>query len=228
MTIAINGTTLIPGPLTVKTAPLIVADGTFSVPAIMFATDAVNGTGWYRSAPSQWTFVVNGTNNVLTIVNTANINIASTTSFSWGSTNSATAPDLLLTRRAAASLRLGDVDAASPVAQKIAVQDVAAGTTDTAGAAFTIGGSIGTGTGAGGSIIFQTAPAAGGTASTKNTLANLATMNTTGLVMASGKTLTLGNAATTGLTAGVLSALTNASVVILDSTGQAYRIPCII
>lgn len=34
--------------------------------------------------------------------------------------------------------------------------------------------------------------------------------------------------ATTGLTAGVLAALTNASIVITDGTGQVYRVPCII
>lgn len=34
--------------------------------------------------------------------------------------------------------------------------------------------------------------------------------------------------ATTGLTAGVLAALTNASIVIYDGAGQAYRVPCII
>jgi hypothetical protein len=44
----------------------------------------------------------------------------------------------------------------------------------------------------------------------------------------SGATLTIGNAAVTGLTAGVLAATTNASIVITDQTGQAYRIPCII
>lgn len=48
------------------------------------------------------------------------------------------------------------------------------------------------------------------------------------LTIHSGSALTLGNAATTGLTAGVLAALTNASIVITDSTGQAYRIPCMI
>ena len=40
--------------------------------------------------------------------------------------------------------------------------------------------------------------------------------------------LTTDTNATTGLTAGVLAALTNASIVIYDSTGQAYRIPVII
>lgn len=50
----------------------------------------------------------------------------------------------------------------------------------------------------------------------------------TGLTIISGKSLLLGNAATTGLAAGVLAALTNATIVISDSGGQAYRIPCII
>jgi hypothetical protein len=49
-----------------------------------------------------------------------------------------------------------------------------------------------------------------------------------GVTIASTKTLKLGNAATTGLTAGVLAATTNASITITDSTGQVYRIPCII
>lgn len=41
-------------------------------------------------------------------------------------------------------------------------------------------------------------------------------------------TLQLGNAAVTGLTAGLLAAATNASITLSDSTGQVYRIPCII
>ena len=67
--------------------------------------------------------------------------------------------DLFLSRRAAANLRLGAADAASPVAQTLSVQSVVAGTTNTAGANLTITGSQGTGTGAGGSIVFQVAPA---------------------------------------------------------------------
>jgi len=41
-------------------------------------------------------------------------------------------------------------------------------------------------------------------------------------------TFNLDNAATTGLVAGTLAATTNASVTLTDSTGQVYRIPCII
>lgn len=40
--------------------------------------------------------------------------------------------------------------------------------------------------------------------------------------------LTTDTNATTGLVAGVLSATTNASIVVYDGAGQAYRIPCII
>lgn len=50
----------------------------------------------------------------------------------------------------------------------------------------------------------------------------------TNITQASGGTLTLGNNAATSLTPGVLAASTNASIVITDQTGQAYRIPCII
>lgn len=48
------------------------------------------------------------------------------------------------------------------------------------------------------------------------------------ILIASGKQLQLGNAAVTGLVAGTLAALTNATITITDSTGQVYRIPCII
>jgi hypothetical protein len=61
-----------------------------------------------------------------------------------------------------ADFHLGLADAAAPVAQTLSVQSVVAGTTNTAGQAFTIDGSQGTGVGAGGSIIFRTAPSGGG------------------------------------------------------------------
>lgn len=48
------------------------------------------------------------------------------------------------------------------------------------------------------------------------------------VAVASGSALHLGNAAVTGLTPGVLAATTNATLVLTDSGGQAYRIPCII
>ena len=68
-----------------------------------------------------------------------------------------------------ANCRLGLADAAAPVAQTLSVQSVVAGTTNTAGAVFTIDGSQGTGTGAGGALLFRTA-AAGTSGSTVNAL----------------------------------------------------------
>jgi hypothetical protein len=49
-----------------------------------------------------------------------------------------------------------------------------------------------------------------------------------GVTIASTKTLKLGNAAVTGLVAGVLAATTNASITITDLAGTVYRIPCIV
>jgi hypothetical protein len=86
------------------------------------------------------------------------------------SNNNPSAPDLFLTRRGAANLRLGAADAAAPVAQTLSVQSVVAGTTNTAGTNLTITGSQGTGTGAGGSLIFQVAPA-GSSGTAQNALA---------------------------------------------------------
>lgn len=55
------------------------------------------------------------------------------------------------------------------------------------------------------------------------------TVGSTGnITQPNGATLTIGNTATTGLSAGVLAALTNASIVITDQSGQAYRVPCVI
>ena len=87
--------------------------------------------------------------------------------------------DAHLTRRGAANLRLGAADAAAPVAQILSVQSVVAGTSNTAGAAHTITGSQGTGTGAGGSLIFQVAPA-GSSGSAQNALATAWLINSAG------------------------------------------------
>jgi hypothetical protein len=78
---------------------------------------------------------------------------------SSSSSTSSSTIDTFISRRGAANLRFGAADAAAPVAQTLSVQSVVAGTTDIAGANLTITGSQGTGTGAGGSIIFQVAPA---------------------------------------------------------------------
>ena len=89
--------------------------------------------------------------------------------------------DLTLCRKAAASLQFGKADAASAVAQTVGPQSVVAGTSNTAGANFTIRGSQGTGTGAGGSLIFQVAPA-GTTGTAQNALVTRFSISGSGLV----------------------------------------------
>lgn len=80
------------------------------------------------------------------------IGLASASYVQWNS-------DTFLTRSAAASVRMGQADAASPVAQTLGVQGVVAGTSNTAGSNWTFRGSLGTGNAAGGSIVWQTSPA---------------------------------------------------------------------
>lgn len=65
----------------------------------------------------------------------------------------------ILSYHGAANWQLGATDAAAPVAQILSVQSVIAGTSNTAGVDWTRRGSAGTGTGAGGKIIEQVAPA---------------------------------------------------------------------
>jgi len=81
-----------------------------------------------------------------------NINFFSNSAgqLTWG-----TAEDLRLRRNAAAHLTFGAADAASPVAQTLSVQNVVAGTTNTAGATWTQRGSLGTSQGAPGRIHLQ-------------------------------------------------------------------------
>jgi len=116
------------------------------------------------------------------------IRMSNNVSFGFTSASSGTSIDTILTRRAAANLRFGASDAASPVAQTLSVQSVVAGTTNTAGANLTITGSQGTGTGVGGDIIFQVAPA-GTTGTAQNALAQ-------GLRIYSNQTVVIGKAYT--------------------------------
>ena len=135
------------------------------------------------------------------------------------------------TSPAAATLQLGAADAASPVAQTLQVQNVVGGTGDTAGANFTIAGSIGTGTGAGGQIILRTAPAKS-TNTTQNTLATGLTITAPAVNMQ--PSVVLGNqaVATTatdgflyipscaGAPAGTPTAFTGRVPLVVDSTNN--------
>lgn len=77
----------------------------------------------------------------------------------WTSTDDAAATiDTFMMRAAAASIRFGAGDAASPIAQTTKVQGVVAGTSNVAGALWTLAGSVGTGTGRGGDVLVRVAP----------------------------------------------------------------------
>lgn len=129
--------------------------------------------------------------------------------------------DLIVTRRAAANLRLGAVDAAAPVAQTLSVQSVVAGTSNTAGANLTITGSQGTGTGAGGSIIFQVAPA-GSSGTAQNALSTALTISSAGNVF-------IGNAAiATNATDGFLYVPSCAGAPSGTPTTVTGRIPIVV
>lgn len=93
--------------------------------------------------------------------------LASTFVWSWGSSGLYSSIDLSIRRRGAANFCLGAADASSAVAQTMSVQSVAAGTSNTAGALWSLDGSQGTGTGAGGAVRIRTAPA-GSTGTSQN------------------------------------------------------------
>ncbi len=109
--------------------------------------------------------------------------------------------DTFITRSAAASLQLGAADAASPVAQTLQVQSVVGTTTNTAGVNWTMNASVGTGSGAGGQLIHQTAPAGGASRTASSVTCTSAspgvfTLNSHGLAV--GQPFTLGGTPPTG------------------------------
>lgn len=126
---------------------------------------------------NMWTGFTVGSGTLAAIYD-VNAVLGSNRFFGFSSTAAVTSgiADAALTRRAAANLRFGAADAAAPVAQTLSVQSVVAGTSNTAGANLTITGSQGTGTGAGGSIIFQVAPA-GSSGTAQNALATAWTVD---------------------------------------------------
>lgn len=142
-----------------KAGMLSVRTGSYNNPGLRFGYTGNNGLYW-----SSGLFVLNGGTIQLQTSDSAVTLLG----------------DIPLSRRGAANLRLGAADAAAPVAQTLSVQSVVAGTSNTAGANLTITGSQGTGTGAGGSIIFQVAPA-GSSGTAQNALVTRASLNSEGV-----------------------------------------------
>jgi len=131
--------------------------------------------------------------NSFVLLDTTGVRVSALRGLGFASGNSAgNTLDLLLTRRGAANLRLGAADAATAVPQILSVQSVVATGANQAGADFTITGSQGRGSGAGGSIIFQVAPAGTSGSGLQNALVNALTIASNGAATFSGSVTTSG------------------------------------
>lgn len=204
---------------------------TFSAPIFINITDTNSGASSLlidiqRGGSSVFALTKFGNITALNSINAVNSITSGSDTFTL---RAGVGVDVSFGRKAAATWRFGAADAATAIAQTLTVSSIVAGTSNVSGANWTIIGSQSTGSGTSGDIIFQTGGTGAG-ATVQNTATTALTIKgaTQAVTIASGKSLVLGNAATTGLTAGVLAAITNASIVITDSTGQAYRVPCII
>lgn len=133
---------------------------TWSTSGTIFGANVVSGFAGnfidFHTAGGASVFSV-GSGGLLTIPNTGALIGGSTRittdlgQFTVGASN-----DAILTRKAAASWQYGAADAAVAVAQTTRVQSVVAGTAAANGANWTLIGSLPTGTGTSGDIIFQT------------------------------------------------------------------------
>lgn len=128
--------------------------------------NATIGTTYYGSAAPNDGLLVQGNVGLGTTSPSQALTLGSSSLLGWDNAGTA---DVLIGRQAAATIRLGAADVASPVPQTLSVQNVVTGTSNTAGADFTINASQATGTGKSGNIIIQNA-AAGGSGSTVNAL----------------------------------------------------------
>lgn len=118
-----------------------------------------------------------GTNDILS--DNLGLRLHSNNLVGWSNSGAAyNANDLWIRRGGAANLALGAPDAAAPVSQKLSVQNVVAGISNTAGANWTFRGSAGTGTGAGGSLIWEVAPA-GTSGTSQNSFVTALTIDST-------------------------------------------------
>jgi hypothetical protein len=175
---------------------------------------------------------VSAANNANARLNTSGLKLAANTLFGWTTTvnESNDALDLILRRKGAANLQLGAADAASPVAQTLSVQSIVGGggTPNLSAAAypFKITGAQGTGQGAGGSIIFQTAPAAASSGNGQNGLTDALTIDSVGSVqiVRALTVATLPGTPLAGMIARVSDALAPAIGVTVASGGSAYAL----
>jgi hypothetical protein len=200
--LTINGATV------TASHPVLELSQTWNNAAVTFTGLSFNAVNTASNAASLlFNLQLNGA-TVFNVSRSGSIGLTTGAQLGFSTTGIVNWTDLFLTRSAAATLRLGLSDNAAPVAQSLVVQNVVAGTTNTAGANWTLKGSAGTGTGAGGSIIFQTAPA-DGSGSAQNAFVTAVTIDSPGTLRVKGFTVaTLPAAGTAGRIAYVSDQLT--------------------
>ncbi len=144
-------TTLAVGGATIGTNALAVTGTTTLNGNLRFTTTtAIAGDGITSLASTDLSFYTGGT-RVATIFGTTFYLLTNAGTIAIGASS-----DLILSRKAAASLQFGAADVVAPIAQTIGPQSVLAGTSNAAGANWTQRGSLSTGSGVSGDIIFQT------------------------------------------------------------------------
>lgn len=154
------------GTLTLAGGQLILPPGTPAAPSLTFL--GMTNYGLYTTLTTDIYFVAAGTRKQR-FASTA-VDLASDVFLTWdAASNMTSGDDLFLSREGPAILQQGQ-DAASPVAQTFKGPDGSG--TDKAGGDLTGAAGRGTGTGAGGTLYFATAPAGGVSGAGQNALVN--------------------------------------------------------
>jgi hypothetical protein len=140
------------GSLTVR-GQILLSGGEAAAPSLAFAADT--DTGIWRDSSNTLNFTT-GTTNIFSL-RAGGVAFGGTVPIGWSSGDpTSVGRDTYLGRAAAATLQQGGADAAAPVNQTLQAQGVAAGTSDTSGATYTIASGNGRGNATGSSLIFQT------------------------------------------------------------------------
>lgn len=178
-----NATITNPLALNIEAGQTRFPNGTASAPSVSFGS---NNYGFYRGGNAGNAIVTAVNGNAWVLFADANTEAAvmadSNRPIGWGTASTGTFSSMF-SGGGTGIIRMGaSADAASPVAQTLTVQSVVAGTSNTAGADWTFAGSKGTGTGSGGSVVFQIAPK-GSTGSTQNSLVEALRINGEGAII---------------------------------------------
>ena len=204
--LAVTGTSEFGGNITVPV-------GAAATPAINFAGETNTGFFWNTTGVIDVSFTASPRMRF----RVSQLQLGNAVQLGWSSATTVGTADLLVTRRAAATLNLGNTDAATPVAQTISTQGSRAGTdNNVGGGSLTIQAGTGTGIGTASSLILRSpVVVASGTG---------AQTVTTGLTIVSGTAVTaaytvatLPATAATGARAHVTDAL-NAGACLFNTT----------